>query len=161
MLLFCCRRTMRTTTIVLAFALVVIGTIMLAEPTTACYKSYIDYFRETEYGKRFSRSCCGKRCSIIKTGRRGGRYSDIQSCCDSACYRRDKEKRRRDEKWCKRYPLAQSCNWCRWVGISTLIEIKILIEIKREIHQQSHCSKYSFFVRWKISQNRSQAITKP
>ena len=36
MLLFCCRRTMRTTTIVLAFALVVIGTIMLAEPTTAC-----------------------------------------------------------------------------------------------------------------------------
>merc|ERR1712004_511738 len=55
------QRTMRTTTIVLASALVVIGTIMHAEPTFACGPSYADY---EYYEERYSRICCGIRCSV-------------------------------------------------------------------------------------------------
>ena len=101
------KRTMRTTTIVLAFALVVIGTIMQAEPTSACWRNWADY----EYGERYSKYCCGKTCSVTKTGRNGGRLSDVQSCCDSACASREAESRRRERRrnerkreYCKRNP---------------------------------------------------------
>merc|ERR1712004_265534 len=106
------QRTMRTTTIVLASALVVIGTIMHAEPTVACGLSYADY---EYYEERYSRICCGIRCSVIKNRQNGelDLDEDFQRCCEGACNRLDRYRRRRERE---RELEARRRIRDRWVG---------------------------------------------